>query len=133
MANGSDLFSGFDCFLLDNPAWLDEAVPTEEASWITGVPACKLATWRSRGGGPNSTPRGQWAAANDYQAGAAQSGEDSDLALWSKRCLIPLVKFLARRAAEDDFEKAANDNKQQRSDAHGPMCDLRPLLLRQSA
>ena len=54
------------------------------------------------------------AADNDHQAGAVQSGEHEDLALWSKRCLIPLVKFLARRAAEDDFEKAANDNKQPR-------------------
>ena len=52
MTNGSDLFPGFDRFLQDNPAWLDEAVPTEEASRITGVPACTLATWRSRGGGP---------------------------------------------------------------------------------
>lgn len=53
MANGSDLFPGFDRFLQDNPPWLDEAVPTEEASrMITGVPARALATWRSRGGGP---------------------------------------------------------------------------------
>ena len=44
MTNGSDLFTGFDRFLQDNPAWLDEAVPTEEASRITGVPACTLAT-----------------------------------------------------------------------------------------
>ena len=56
----------------------------------------------------------RWAADNDHQAGAVQSGEHHDVALWSKRCLIPLVKFLARRAAEDDFEKAANDNKQPR-------------------
>ena len=49
MTNGSDLFPGFDRFLQDNPAWLDEAVPTEEASRITGVPACTLATWRSSG------------------------------------------------------------------------------------
>jgi len=55
--------------------------------------------------------RSKWAAANDRQADAVQSGEHGDLALWSKRCLIPLVKFLARQAAEDDFEKAANDNK----------------------
>ena len=53
----------------------------------------------------------RWAAGNDHQAGAVQSGERGDLALWSKRCLIPLVRFLARRAAENDF-KAANDNKQ---------------------
>jgi predicted DNA-binding transcriptional regulator AlpA len=38
--------------LRDNPAWLDEAVTPEEASRITGVPVCTLATWRSRGGGP---------------------------------------------------------------------------------
>ena len=34
MTNGSDLFPGFDRFLQDNPAWLDEAVPTEEANQI---------------------------------------------------------------------------------------------------
>jgi hypothetical protein len=56
----------------------------------------------------------RWAADNDHQAGAVQSGERGDLALWSKRCLIPLVRFLARRAAERDFEKAANDNKRPR-------------------
>ena len=52
MTNGFDLFHGFDRFLQDNLAWLDEAVPTEEASRITGVPTCALATWRSRGGSP---------------------------------------------------------------------------------
>ncbi len=56
----------------------------------------------------------KWAAVNDHQAGAAQSGEYSNLALWSKRCLIPLVKSLARQAAENDFEKAPNDNKRPR-------------------
>jgi hypothetical protein len=55
----------------------------------------------------------RWTADNDHQAGAVQSGERDDLALWSKRCLIPLVRFLARRAAEKDF-RAANDNKQPR-------------------
>lgn len=54
---------------------------------------------------------GRLSADNNLQAGAVQSGERGDLALWSKRCLIPLVRFLARRAAENDF-KAANDNKQ---------------------
>lgn len=52
MNSSTDLLTGFDRFLEDNPAWLDEAVATEEASQITGVPACTLATWRSRGGGP---------------------------------------------------------------------------------
>jgi hypothetical protein len=56
----------------------------------------------------------RWAADNDHQADTVQSGEHDDVALWSKRCLIPLVKVLARRAAEDDFEKTANDNKQAR-------------------
>ena len=56
----------------------------------------------------------RWAVDNDHRVGAVQSGEHGDVALWSKRCLIPLVKFLARRAAEDNFEKAANDNKQPR-------------------
>lgn len=58
--------------------------------------------------------RSKWAAVNDHQVGAVQSREHGDLELWSKRCLIPLVKFLARRVAEDDFKKAANDNKQPR-------------------
>jgi predicted DNA-binding transcriptional regulator AlpA len=38
--------------LKDNPAWLDEAVNTAEASRITGIPVCTLHTWRSRGAGP---------------------------------------------------------------------------------
>ena len=58
--------------------------------------------------------RSKWAPDNDHQAGAVQSGERGDLKLWSKRCLIPLVKLLARQAAENDFEKVANDNKQPR-------------------
>jgi len=52
MISGTDFLTSFERFLENNPAWLDEAVPTEEASRITGVPACTLATWRSRGGGP---------------------------------------------------------------------------------
>lgn len=52
MSDSIDLRDGIDQILEKNPAWLDEAVPTEEASRITGVPACTLATWRSRGGGP---------------------------------------------------------------------------------
>lgn len=35
-----------------NPSWLDEAVDTDEASRITGVPVDSLVTMRSRGGGP---------------------------------------------------------------------------------
>lgn len=35
-----------------NPGWLDEAVDTEEAARITGVPIDSLVTMRSRGGGP---------------------------------------------------------------------------------
>lgn len=38
--------------LATNPGWLDEAVDTEEASRITGVPVDSLVTMRSRGGGP---------------------------------------------------------------------------------
>ncbi len=56
------------------------------------------------------------AADTDHQASAVQSGERGDLALWSKRCLIPLVRFLARRAAERDFEKATNDNRPSKED-----------------
>lgn len=66
-----------------------------------------MSKWRKGRHGKKS----KWAADNDHQGDAVQSGEHGDLALWSKRCLIPLVKFLARRAAENDFEKAANDNK----------------------
>lgn len=54
MTNGSDLFPGFDRFLQDNPAWLDEAVPTNEASRITGVPACTLAVTRRRSSVPEA-------------------------------------------------------------------------------
>ena len=59
---------------------------------------------------------GGWTADNDHQASAVQSGGQDDPALWSRRCLIPLVKFLARRAAEEDFEKAANDNRPSKED-----------------
>ena len=38
--------------LRDNPGWLDEAVPTAEASGITGEPVATLETKRVRGGGP---------------------------------------------------------------------------------
>jgi hypothetical protein len=38
--------------LTQNPGWLDEAIDTEEASRITGVPVDSLVTMRSRGGGP---------------------------------------------------------------------------------
>ncbi len=38
--------------LQDNPGWLDEAVPTAEASRITGSPVATLETMRVRGGGP---------------------------------------------------------------------------------
>lgn len=38
--------------LIRNPGWLDEAVDTDEASRITGVPSESLVTMRSRGGGP---------------------------------------------------------------------------------
>jgi hypothetical protein len=58
----------------------------------------------------------RWAADNDHQADAVQSGGHDDLAVWSKRCLIPLVRFLARRAAERDFEKATNDNRPSKED-----------------
>lgn len=35
------------------PGWLDEAVDTDEAARITGVPIETLTTMRSRGGGPH--------------------------------------------------------------------------------
>ncbi|KJS27378.1 MAG: hypothetical protein VR75_03485 [Hyphomonadaceae bacterium BRH_c29] len=31
---------------------MDEAIDTPSVSRLTGVPACTLATWRCRGGGP---------------------------------------------------------------------------------
>ncbi|NJO37623.1 MAG: hypothetical protein HC871_08380 [Rhizobiales bacterium] len=49
--------------------------------------------------------------ANDHQPAAGQSGADADHTLWSRELLIPLVRYLARRAAAEDFEKAANDNR----------------------
>ena len=42
----------FADILRENPGWLDEAVPTAEASRITGVPVASLETMRVRGGGP---------------------------------------------------------------------------------
>ncbi len=42
----------FADILRDNPGWLDEAVPTAEASRITGEPGPTLETKRVRGGGP---------------------------------------------------------------------------------
>ena len=42
----------FADILQDNPGWLDEAVPTAEASRITGEPVATLETKRVRGGGP---------------------------------------------------------------------------------
>lgn len=41
-----------DLFYEPYPGWLQEAVPTEEASRITGIPVATLTTMRSRGGGP---------------------------------------------------------------------------------
>ena len=38
--------------LADKPEWLLQAVNTEEASRITGVPASTLISMRSKGGGP---------------------------------------------------------------------------------
>ncbi len=42
----------FADILRDNPGWLDEAVPTAEASRITGETIPTLETKRVRGGGP---------------------------------------------------------------------------------
>ncbi len=42
----------FADILQANPGWLDEAVPTAEASRITGEPIPTLETKRVRGGGP---------------------------------------------------------------------------------
>lgn len=47
-----DLETRFAAILARQPGWLDEAVTTEEASRITGVPVATLVTLRSRGGGP---------------------------------------------------------------------------------
>lgn len=52
MSDSIDSRNVIEQVLEKNPTWLDEAVATGEASRITGVPACTLATWRSRGGGP---------------------------------------------------------------------------------
>lgn len=54
-----DLETRFATILARHPGWLDEAVTTEEASRITGVPIATLVTMRSRGGGPRFlVPRG---------------------------------------------------------------------------
>ena len=42
-----------------NPGWLDEAVPTAEASTITDTPPATLETMRNRGGGPPFIKRGK--------------------------------------------------------------------------
>ena len=42
----------FADILQAHPGWLDEAVPTAEASRITGEPVPTLETKRVRGGGP---------------------------------------------------------------------------------
>ena len=42
----------FADILQANPGWLDEAVPTAEASRITDEPVSTLETKRVRGGGP---------------------------------------------------------------------------------
>ena len=42
----------FADILQENPGWLDEAVPTAEASRITNEPIPTLETKRVRGGGP---------------------------------------------------------------------------------
>ena len=55
-------------------------------------------------------PKAEPGAANDNRSIAVQSGEQPDDVLWLKRYLIPLVRFLARRAAAAGFEKAVNDN-----------------------
>ena len=52
MDNAPSPLPGLPEILKDNPAWLDEAVNTAEASRITGIPVCTLHTWRSRGDGP---------------------------------------------------------------------------------
>ena len=54
----------------------------------------------------------RWAADNDHQAGAVQSGEAGPDELWSVSDLIPLVRLLARQAAREIFLKAANDDRQ---------------------
>ena len=51
------------------------------------------------------------APANDDRPEPVQSGEQQPHAVWSRQSLIPLVRYLARRAAAEDFEKAANDNR----------------------
>lgn len=52
MAHASNDLPALQEILKDNPAWLDEAVTTADASRITGIPVCTLHTWRSRGNGP---------------------------------------------------------------------------------
>ena len=47
-----DLMPALKGILSKQPDWLDQAVTTEEASSITGVPVSTLVTLRSKGGGP---------------------------------------------------------------------------------
>jgi hypothetical protein len=49
--------------------------------------------------------------ANDDRAAPVQSGEPAADRLCSDLDLIPLVRLLARQAAAEIFEKAANDNR----------------------
>ena len=57
--NSSTALPSFAEILADNPGWLDEAVPTPEASRITGTPQPSLETMRTRGGGPIFVKRGK--------------------------------------------------------------------------
>ena len=56
--------------------------------------------------------KSKWAAVNDHQAGAVQSGEKGSVPLQSFAGLTSLVRLLARQAAAEMFEEAANDNRQ---------------------
>jgi len=57
--NSSTALPSFAEILADNPGWLDEGVPTPEASRITGTPQSSLETMRTRGGGPVFVKRGK--------------------------------------------------------------------------
>ena len=72
----------FADILQTNPGWLDEAIPTADASGITGEPVPTLETKRVRGGGPvflklGKSVRYTWRACFEYLA-ARQRKSTSD-------------------------------------------------------
>lgn len=56
--------------------------------------------------------KNQWVPANDHQTDAVQSGEKGSVPLGSFAGLTSLVRLLARQAAAEMFNEAANENRQ---------------------